>query len=70
MCGLDCACQVEELPHVNVAVERSGVREVVFGGRHTQDGLQVARLPKDPPLWSESVSTQGPELPTETEGDA
>lgn len=62
MGGLNRPYQIETLPHVNVPVERPRVRDVIFSRRDTQDGLQVAGLPEDPSLWSESVSTQGPEL--------
>lgn len=65
--GLDRSDQVESLPDVNVSVKRPGVRDVIFSRSHTQDGLQVARLPENPPLWRESVTAQGPELRTQTE---
>lgn len=58
--------QVESLPDVNVAVERPRVSEVIFGRHHAEDGLQVAYLPENPPLGSESVATQRPELQTAT----
>src|SRR4029434_870292 len=56
------AGQVGPLPHVDVAVERPGVGDLFFGRGHTQDGLQVARLPKYPPLGGQRVPTQRPEL--------
>ena len=62
MRSLNCPYQIETPPHVNVSVERARVRDVIFSRRDTQDGLQVAGLPEDPSLWSESVPTQRPEL--------
>ena len=62
VCCLYGAGQVEPLPHVDVAVERPGVGDLFFGRCHTQDGLQVARLPKYPPLGGQRVPTQRPEL--------
>lgn len=60
--SLNSSDQVESPPHVDVAVERSGVGDVIFRRRHTQDGLQVARLAEDPPLRRQSVPTERPEL--------
>lgn len=58
MSSLDSADQVEALPHVHVAVERTRVGELVPGRRHTKDGLQVARPAKDAALGCQGVSTQ------------
>lgn len=69
VCSLYSPDQSDSSPHVNVSVQSSGVRQLVFGGRNTQDGLQVARLPENPPLWSESVSAQRPELSRTERGD-
>lgn len=68
MGSLNGSYQVESLPNINVPVERPGVCGVIFGRCNTQDGLQVARLPENPPLWSESVTTHGPELQKERAG--
>lgn len=64
---LDRPLQRQAFPHVDVSVERAGVRDVIFSRRHTQDGLQVARLPKDPALRRQRVATERPELPGQTE---
>lgn len=66
---LDRPHQAEAFPHVNVSVERPGVRDVVFSRRHTQDGLQVARLPEDPSLGTQGVPAEGPELQGKPGGD-
>lgn len=60
--SLDSADQVEPLPHVHVAVERTRVGELVPGGCHAQDGLQVACSAEDTALGCQRVSTQRPEL--------
>lgn len=64
VCSLHSPDQRGSSPHVNVSVQSSRVRQLVFGRRDTQDGLQVARLPKNPSLGGQSVSTQSPELQT------
>lgn len=62
MSGPNGSHQVEPLPNVNVPVEGPRVCDVIFSRRHAQDGLQVSRLTENPPLWSEGISTQRPEL--------
>lgn len=62
VCGLDSPGQSDSSPHVHISVQSSRVRQLVFGCRNTQDGLQVARLPKHPSLRSQSVPTESPEL--------
>lgn len=64
MCSLYSPDQTDSSPHVDITVQSSRVRQLVFGCRDTQDGLQVTRLPKDPSLWSQSVPAQRPELHT------
>lgn len=66
MCSLDGPDQIDSSPHVHVTIERPRIRHFVFGSRNTQDGLQVTRFPKDPSLGRQSISTQGPELHTNT----
>lgn len=65
VCSLYGPHQRESSPHVNVPVQSAGVRELVFGRRDAQDGLQVARFPKNPSLRSQSVATQSPKLRTQ-----
>lgn len=65
MSGLNRSDQVQSFPDVNVPVEGPRVCDVIFSWCYTKNGLQVTRLPKNAPLWSESVSTQRPELQRE-----
>lgn len=61
---LDRPDQGDPSPHVHVSVQSSRVGHLVFGGRDTQDGLKVSRLPEDASLWGQRVPTQSPELQT------
>ena len=68
--SLDGARQVEALPDVHVSVQRPGECQLFLGRGQTQDGLQVPRLTEHPPLRSQSVPTQRPELQGETSSQA
>lgn len=61
---LDRPDQGDASPHVDVSVQSSRVGQLVLGGRDTQDGLKVSRLPEDASLWGQRVPTQSPELQT------
>lgn len=62
MSSLNVPDQVDTPPDVNVSIQSSRICQLVFRRGNTEDRLQVARLPKDPSLGGQSISTKGPEL--------
>ena len=65
VCSLDCTQQIDALPHVDVSVQGTRVRDLVLGAGKAEDGLEVSRFAKDPSFGGQSVATQAPELETE-----
>lgn len=49
--------QVDSFPHVDVAVQGTGVSDLVLGAGEAEDGLKVAGFAEDAALGCEGVAT-------------
>lgn len=67
MSSLHCPYQVDPFPHVDVAVQGTWIRDLVFRTGEAEDGLEVAGFPKNATFRCERVSTQAPKLWGESE---
>lgn len=56
MSSLHCPHQVDPFPHVDVAVQGTGIRNFVLGACEAEDGLEVTGFAENATLGGEGIA--------------
>lgn len=49
--------QADPLPHIDVPVQGTGIRDLILGTGETEDGLEVPRFAENTAFWRQRVAT-------------